>query len=101
MISGMGISAMRVSVPCMDTMKEMDKISRSTIRNTEVSCSDRKFFVVSMSEVQRWMISPVRFFICQEKGRRWMWENSWSRMDLTSVSDAFVLYTRKVYWLTT
>ena len=69
MIRGMGIRAMRVRLTCMDTMKEMDKISRITMRNTEVSCSERKFFVVSMSEVQRWMISPVRFFMCQEKGR--------------------------------
>ena len=53
MIKGMGIRAMIVSSPCMELMKEMDRISRITMRNTLVSCSDRKFFVVSMSEVHR------------------------------------------------
>ena len=96
MISGIGISAIRVRSPCIEDIKEMDRISKSTMRNTLVSCSDRKFFVVSMSDVQRWMMSPVRFFICQEKGRRWIWENSRSRIVFTRVSDALVLYTRKV-----
>ena len=76
MIRGMGIRAMRVSFPCMAVIKDMESTSRIRMRNTLVSCSDRKFLVVSMSEVQRWMISPVRFFICQEKGSRWIWENS-------------------------
>ena len=53
MIMGVGIKAITVSNGCMDTIKVMDKISSNTIRNTEVSCSDRKFFVVSISEVQR------------------------------------------------
>lgn len=33
-----------------------------------VSCSDRNSFTVSTSEVQRWMMSPVRFFMCQPNG---------------------------------
>ena len=71
------------------------------MRNTFVSCSDTKRFIVSISEVQRWMISPVRFFICQEKGRCSMWEKAVSRMVFTSVSEALVLLTRKMYWLVT
>ena len=45
-------------------------LNRETFRKTEVSCSDRKFLVVSISDVHRWMISPVLFFMCQEKGSR-------------------------------
>ena len=97
MIKGMGTRAMRVSMGCMVSMKVMDSTSSTRIRKMEVSCSDRKFLVVSMSEVHRWMISPVRLAMCQEKGSRSMWENSWSRMVFTMVSAALVLLTRKEY----
>ena len=101
MIAGVGIKAIRVSRGCIDSIKVMDSAKSSTIRNTDVSCSDKKFLVVSMSEVHRWMISPVLFFICQAKGRCSMWENKLSRIVFTRVSDAFVLNTRKAYWAPT
>ena len=43
------------------------------------------------------MMSPVWFFMCHEKGRRSIWEKSESRMFFTSVSEPFVLLTRKRY----
>ena len=49
----MGINAIRVKVPCIETIKKMEKIRSITILNTLVNCSDRKFLVVSMSEVHR------------------------------------------------
>ena len=67
---------MKVSRGCMESIKVMDSARSREMRKIAVSCSERKFLVVSMSEVQRWMMSPVRFFIYQEKGRCWIWEKS-------------------------
>ena len=53
-----------------DSIKDKDSTIIITIRKTAVSCSDTKFLIISTSEVQRWMISPVWFFMCQENGRR-------------------------------
>ena len=100
-MKGIGIKAISVSGTSMENMNTRLRISMTRMRNTFVSCSETKFFIVSISEVQRWMMSPVRFFMCQEKGRCSIWENAVSRMVLTSVSDALVLLTRKMYWLVT
>ena len=101
MITGMGIKAMSVRGTSIESMNMRLRTSMTKMRNTFVSCSETKFFIVSMSEVQRWMISPVRFFMCQEKGRCSIWEKAVSRMVFTSVSEALVLLTRKMYWLAT
>ena len=65
MMTGTGSMAISVRRGFMPSMKATDSASRITMRIRFVICSARKFFSVSMSEVQRWMMSPVRFFICQ------------------------------------
>ena len=52
-ITGIGSSAIKVNSGCMDIINQTDNTKSSTIRKTEVSCSDRKFFVVSISDVHR------------------------------------------------
>ena len=57
--------AMTVSFQFMESMKLSDSTSSTRIRKMEVICSDTKRFMVSISEVQRWMMSPVRCLACQ------------------------------------
>ena len=58
-------SARRVSIPYI-TIR--DTVTWITMRMIDMSCSERKFFTMSTSEVQRWIMSPVLFFMCHEKG---------------------------------
>ena len=53
MITGIGIAAISVSFPFMESINVREKITRITMRNTDVSCSDTKLRRVSTSEVQR------------------------------------------------
>ena len=76
-------------------MKTSERISSTTMRKIEVICSEMKPLSVSMSEVQRWMMSPVWCFVCQEKGRRSICRKSASRIVLVRRSAARVLLTRK------
>ena len=94
---GTGISAMMVSRTFMPSMNMTAITSRIIMRSIEVICSEMKFFIVSMSEVQRWMMSPVRFFMCHAKGRCSMCSKSPSRMVLTMVSAAMEFVRRKRY----
>ena len=57
--------ATRVSFQFMLSMKPRDSASSTRMRKMEVICSDTKRFMVSISEVQRWMMSPVRCLACQ------------------------------------
>ena len=59
MINGMGMAAIIVSFPFMESINVRERITRMTIRKTDVSCSDTKLRRVSTSDVQRWMVSPV------------------------------------------
>ena len=72
-MTGMGSSAIRPSSGFMVNMNVMDRMTRIRIRNRLDSCPETKLRVVSISDVQRWMISPVWFFICQLNGRRSIW----------------------------
>ena len=49
----MGISAISVRRVFMENMKPTERNSMRRILKTDVSCSERKFLVVSMSDVQR------------------------------------------------
>ena len=65
MITGTGSMAISVRCRSIPSMKLRESSSRITIRIRFVICSARKFFSVSMSEVQRWMMSPVLLCMCQ------------------------------------
>ena len=64
MIYGTGSIAMIVSFQFMPSMNERLSASSTTMRKMLVICSDTKLLSVSMSLVQRWMISPVRCWLC-------------------------------------
>ena len=96
-ITGSGAMAISVRSTSMPSMKTTDITSMIMIRIRLVICSDIKFRVVSMSLVQRWIISPVWFCICHWKGSRSIWQYSVSRMFLTSVSPPRALVTRNPY----
>ena len=81
------------SLRFMDTMKDSDSASRMQMRTTFMNCSVTKLRTVSTSLVQRWMMSPVWFFMCQAKGRRWMCAKSRLRMRQVKVSAALELLT--------
>ena len=89
--------AMSVSFTFIESMNPIESTSSTTMRKMLVICSEMKPLSVSMSEVQRWMISPVRFLACQAKGRRSIWRKSESRIVFVSVSAPLVLQTRKAY----
>ena len=72
-MTGMGRSTIRVRGTFMLSMNVMDSATRIRMRNSWVICPATKLRVVSMSDVQRWMMSPVWFFMCQLKGRCSMW----------------------------
>ena len=95
----MGIGTMAISVRSgfMANMNTRLMISIITILKMPVICSDIKLRMVSMSLVQRWIMSPVLFFICHENGRRSMCLNSVSLIVFTRVSLPFVLYTLNRY----
>ena len=97
MITGTGASAISASLVFMENMKPIEKPSRIRIRRIPVICSEMKFFRVSRSEVQRWIMSPVLCFMCQEKGRRTMCAKSVSRTVFTRRSEAAEFATRKTY----
>ena len=65
MMTGTGSIAISVRRGSIPSMKLRESSSRITIRIRLVICSARKFFSVSISEVQRWMISPVLLCMCQ------------------------------------
>ena len=92
-MTGTGSIAIRVRRGSIPSMKLRESSSRITTRMRFVICSARKFFRVSMSEVQRWMMSPVLLCMCQAYGRRSRCEKSRSRMVFTRVSAARVLLT--------
>ena len=58
-MSGIGITATSVMEAFMDSIKLMLMTRRIVIRIRSVICSEMKRRVVSISLVQRWMISPV------------------------------------------
>ena len=60
----------------MLNMKHSDSTIRIVMRKMDVSCSERNRFTMSTSDVHRWMMSPVRWDMCQENGRCWMWPKS-------------------------
>ena len=61
----MGSVAARAIAVFMENMKYSDMATKMAIRSTEVSCSATKVRIRSTSVVQRWMMSPVLFFMCQ------------------------------------
>ena len=65
MMYGTGSMAMMVSFQFMPSMNVRLNASSTTMRKMLVICSDTKLLRVSMSLVQRWMISPVRCWLCQ------------------------------------
>ena len=60
----MGIMAMNVSPTFMENMKNRDRIIMMLILTTDTSCSETNMRTISTSEVQRWIMSPVWFFMC-------------------------------------
>ena len=62
---GIKTAAARVSRGWIDAMKYRDIKTRMKTLSSEVSCSDTNILIVSTSEVQRWMVSPVLFSPCQ------------------------------------
>ncbi len=68
-MTGMKTAATIVSGMLMPAMNQIESTIKSTVRNRETSCSDRNVLIVSTSEVQRWMMSPVWFSLYHEKGR--------------------------------
>ena len=95
---GIGATAMAAIGTFIENMKAIPIAMRIAMRSTEVSCSATNVRMRSTSVVQRWMMSPVWFFMCQAKGRREMCANSLSRMLLTKFSDALVLSIVVPYW---
>ena len=67
---------------------------KKTMRNTSTICALTKLRMTSTSEVQRWMISPVWWAVCQEKGSFWMCPYSASRSDLIAFSEALAVLMR-------
>ena len=80
---GMNTAAAVVSAGLIPHMKKSASTISTTMRNRLVSCSERKRFTVSTSDVQRWIRSPVSFFDSQANGSFSMCVNSISRMVFT------------------
>ncbi len=90
-MTGMNRKAMSVSPLLIPDMKASASTMRRIVRKSWVSCSETKFLMVSTSEVQRWMMSPVWFSAYQDRGRRRRCEKRSSRIRRTRVSAPFAL----------
>ncbi len=87
-INAVAIAAMRTSVMNMNTS---DSTSSSIMRNSDMSWSDINREMVSASEVQRCIMSPVLCALRKDSGSRCMCENSVLRMRRISTWLARVL----------
>ena len=59
--------------PGRNVVRQADVPDGSYSFDASTSWLHTKFRMTSTSEVQRWMMSPVGFRLCQAKLRRWMW----------------------------
>ena len=62
---GMKTAAARVSRGWIVAIKYRDIKTRIKTLSSEVSCSETNILIVSTSDVQRWIVSPVLFSPCQ------------------------------------
>ena len=65
---GMKASATRESLTFIENMMQRAKTIKKLVRNTSSTWFERNRLTDSTSEVHRWMMSPVWWLTCQEKG---------------------------------